>query len=243
MLGAMPSGTSDSPHDPPWLATVASAVRFFATSLHGERNAVRWRRPLVGDFAELARLAASLDGADRVPLDDAMLVTLRRDAAPAVCTAIDFVLADLALLRAHGHEPSFELLRRYERDLDPDLPVDVHSFHVDTANAPAETILCTYFGAPSEVLAREDARRCVDEPVLRARLRQRFGAGDDAAFAAWLAEHAFDLHFRMRAGSAPFAFARGELCRLGVQHPGAAAPACIHRAPPSEGTPRLLLIS
>lgn len=242
----MPSGTSDSPHDPPWLATVESAERFFATSLHGERNAVRWCRPLVGDFAELARLAASLDDADRVPLDDAMLVTLRRDAAPAVCTAIDFVLADLALLRAHGHEPSFELLRRYERDLDPDLPVDVHSFHVDTANAPVETILCTYFGAPSEVLAGEHAQRCVDEPVLRQRLRQRFengGGRDDHAFAAWLAEHAYDLHFRMRAGAAAFGFARGELCRLAVQHAGAAAPACIHRAPPEDGTPRLLLIS
>jgi len=239
----MPAGTSDSPHDPPWLASVDSAERFFATPLRGERTAVRWRRPLVGDFAELARLAASLDDADRVPLDDATLTTLQRDAAPAVRAAIEFVLADLALLRAHGHEPSFELLRRYERDPDPDLPVDVHSFHVDTANAPVETILCTYFGAPSEVLAREDARRCVDEPVLRARLRQRFGAGDDAAFSAWLAEHAFDLHFRMRAGAAAFAFVRGELCRLVVQHPGAAAPACIHRAPPKDDVPRLLLIS
>lgn len=239
----MPSGTSDSPHDPPWLASVESAERFFATSLHGERNAVRWRRPLAGDFAELARLAASLDDADRVPLDDAALVTLRCYAAPPVRAAIDCVLADLALLRAHGHEPSFELLRRYERDPDPDLPVDVHSFHVDTANAPVETILCTYFGAASEVLAREDAERCVDEPALRAQLRRRFGAGDDDAFAAWLAEHAFDLHFRMRAGTAAFAFARGELCRLAVQHPGAAAPACIHRAPPPDGTPRLLLIS
>lgn len=242
----MPAGTSDTPTDPPWLASVASAEPFFATPLQGERNAVRWRRPLVGDFDGLARLAAAFDDADRVPLDDAALATLRRGAPPAVRAAIDFVLADLALLRVHGHEPSFELLRRYERDLDPDLPVDVHSFHVDTANAPVETILCTYFGAPSEVLAREDARRCVDEPVLRGHLRQRFeldGGGDDAAFAAWLAEHAFDLHFRMRAGAAAFAFARGELCRLAVQHGEAAAPACIHRAPPADGTPRLLLIS
>lgn len=242
----MPAGTSDTPIDPPWLASVASAERFFATPLHGERNAARWRRPLVGDFAELARLAASLDDADRVPLDDATLATLRHDAAPAACAAIDFVLADLALLRAHGHQPSFELLRRYERDPDPDLPVDVHSFHVDTANAPVETILCSYFGAPSEVLAREDAVRRVDEPALRARLRQRFevgGGGDDAAFAAWLAEHAFDLHYRPREGSAPFAFGRGELCRLAVLHPSAEAFACVHRAPPPDGVPRLLLIS
>lgn len=243
----MPAGANDSQSDPPWLASVDSAERFFATPLHGERNAVRWRRPLVGDFAELAHLAASLESADRVPLDDAALAMLRHDASPAACVAIDFVRADLARLRAHGHEPSFELLRRYERDPDPDLPVDVHSFHVDTANAEVETILCTYFGAPSEVLARADATRCVDEPALRARLRTRFedgGGHGDAAFARWLGEHAFDLHYRMRPGAMSFAFARGELCRLAVQHPGAATPACIHRAPAADGhTPRLLLIS
>lgn len=243
----MPAGTRDSPHDPPWLASVASAERFFATPLRGEHNAVRWCRPLIGDFAGLAQLAATLDDADRVPLDDDALAALRPTAPLVVQAAIDFVLADLVRLRVHGHEPSFELLRRYERDPDPDLPVDVHSFHVDTANAEVETILCTYFGAPSEVLARTDATRCVDEPSLRARLRTRFedgGGHGDAAFARWLGEHAFDLHYRMRPGAMPFAFARGELCRLAVQHPGAATPACIHRAPAADGhTPRLLLIS
>ena len=85
------------------------------------------------------------------------------------------------------------------------------------------------------------------DAALRARLRTRFedgGGHGDAAFARWLGEHAFDLHYRMRPGAMPFAFARGELSRLAVQHPGAATPACIHRAPAADGhTPRLLLIS
>jgi hypothetical protein len=64
----------------------------------------------------------------------------------------------------------------------PGLPVsvDVHSFHVDTANVPTETMLCTYPGDASEVLPRADALRRVDEPALRARLRQRFVASGAA---------------------------------------------------------------
>jgi hypothetical protein len=121
----------------------------------------------------------------------------------------------------------------------------VHSFHVDTANVPTETILCTYHGDASEVLPRHLAVRRVDEPELRARLRQRFGAGDDEAFAAWLLQNAFALHYASRPGAEPFVCGSGELWRLAVDHPGSTAAACIHRAPPprDDAGPRLLLIS
>lgn len=232
--------------DPHWLVSADTASDWIASPMRGDRNAVRWRRALVGDFAELAHLAGALEpDAARVPLDDAQLADLRGRASAAGRVAIDAVVADLALLREHGHSPTFELLRRYERDADPDLPVDVHSFHVDTANAPTETILCTYHGDASEVLPRALAIRRVDEPALRTRLRQRFGAGDEAAFAAWLVEHAFALHYAPLPGAAPFACGRGELWRLAVDHPGSATAACIHRAPPTRAGagPRLLLIS
>lgn len=232
--------------DPHWLGTADTAGEWLALPLLGERNAVRWRRTLAGDFAELARLADTLEAdADRVALDDAQLALLHERASTAGRVAIDAVRADLVLLRECGHAPTFELLRRYERDPDPDLSVDVHSFHVDTATAPTETILCTYHGDPSEVLPRADALRRVDEPTLRARLRQRFGDGDDEAFAAWLLENAFALHYAPRPGAQPLACGRGELWRLAVDHPGGAAAACIHRAPPPRAGagPRLLLIS
>lgn len=243
MIPSLPERTSEQPT---WLASADTADGWLAAPLRGERNAVRWRRALAGDFAELARLADALEpSADRVPLDAARLAELRGYASAAGRLAIDGVLADLALLREHGHAPTFELLRRYERDADPDLPVDVHSFHVDTANAPTETILCTYHGDASEVLPRADALRRVDEPALRARLRQRFGDGDDEVFAAWLLEHAFALHYAPLPGARPFACGRGELWRLAVDHPGSATAACIHRAPPprDDAGPRLLLIS
>ena len=247
MIPPRPERTSDQPT---WLASADTADGWLAAPMRGERNAVRWRRALAGDFAELAHLADALEpDADRVPLDDGQLADLRGRASAAGRLAIDAVLADLALLREHGHAPTFELLRRYERDADPDLPVDVHSFHVDTANVPTETILCTYHGDPSEVLPRALATRRVDEPALRARLRQRFvatgEADDEAAFAAWLLENAFALHYAPLPGAEPFACGRGELWRLAVDHPGSTTVACIHRAPPhrADAGPRLLLIS
>ncbi|MEZ6037635.1 MAG: hypothetical protein R3F29_09150 [Planctomycetota bacterium] len=235
--------------DPAWLCTVDNAEALFATPFVGRRNAVRWARVLAGDFAEVARLADAIEpDADRVTLDDDVLRSLRRRASDAGRAAIDVLRADLELLRERGHEPGLEWLRRYRRDDDPDLPTDVLSFHVDTANAATETILCTYFGAPSEALPREHAVRRVHDPELRERLRLRFETerdGEYGNFAAWLAEHSFDLHFAPRPGAQPFAFGVGELCRLAVQHPGAAVAACIHRAPssPPASLGRLLLIS
>lgn len=243
MIPSQPERTSDQPH---WLVSADTARAWLTAPMRGERNAVRWRRTLAGDFAELAHLANALEPhADRVPLDEELLAALKARASAAGRLAIDAVLADLALLREHGHAPTFELLRCYERDADPDLPVDVHSFHVDTANAPTETILCTYHGDASEVLPRAMAVRRVDAPELRARLRRRFGDGDEAAFEAWLVEHAFALHYAPLPGAAPFACGRGELWRLAVDHPGSVAVACIHRAPPhrADAGPRLLLIS
>jgi hypothetical protein len=234
--------------DATWLATVTTAEAFFATPFAGDRQTVRWTRLLPGDFAEVARLADTIDrGAERVPLDDDTLATLRRHAHPDGCAAIDALLLDLELLRQHGHEPDLEWLRRYRRDDDPDLPTDVHSFHVDRADVPTETVLCTYYGPASEVLPRRDARRRVDEAALRARLRARFAAEQSAddgehAFVAWLAERSYDLHFAARDGAAPLAFDTFDLCRLAVQHPGSAVAACVHRAPAAAGA-RLLLIS
>ncbi len=230
----------------PWLSIADTATAWLRLPFAGERNAVCWRRQLAGDFDEVARLAGALDtDADRLPLDDEVLTRLHGSATPAGRLAITTLREDLRLLREHGHEPGLELLRRYPRDGDPDLPTDVHSFHVDSATVPTETILCTYAGPATELLPRDQALRRVDQPELRARLRRRFGDGDDAAFAAWLADHAFDLHFVPKPGAAPCCCGPGELWRLAVLHPGAAVPACVHRAPPAQegAAPRLLLIS
>ncbi len=152
---------------------------------------------------------------------------------------------DLDRLRAIGEEPTLECVRRYPRDHHGPVATDVHSFHVDSATAPLDTFLCSYTGASSEGLHNHEARRRVDLPVIRWQLLQRFGGEEGEAFAAWLGENSFDLHYEALPSARPYSFGLGNLWRIAVQYPGCPVPACIHRAPEdSPGQPpRLLLIS
>jgi hypothetical protein len=219
---------------------VHDAETLLATPFANGKNALCWTRTLAGDFAAIAAHFAPRQG--RRPIEAAEL--RRLPASPAVRTAIDTLLADLAALHAAGHEPSLECLRDYPRDPDPLLPTDVYSFHVDRADVPVATILCSYTGAASEGLPNDEAERLVDRPALRAALRERFGGSEPEAFAAWLREHHYDLHYGPRPGGCAYSFGLGNLWRLAVEHPGAAVPPCIHRAPdPPDRPPRLLLIS
>ena len=79
-------------------------------------------------------------------------------------------------------------------------------------------------------------------PETRDRLLALHGGADDEAFAAYLAENAFDLHYLPRPAAEPYDFGRGNLWRIAIQHPGAPVAPCIHRAPRGP-LPRLLLIS
>jgi hypothetical protein len=121
----------------------------------------------------------------------------------------------------------------------------VFSWHVDSATVPADTWLCTYFGAASEGLPNAEARRRVDEPTTRAALRREFDGTEEAEFAAWLAENCYDLHYEARPGAQPWSFGVGHLWRIAAEYEGSPVRPCIHRAPatvPGAG-PRLLLIS
>jgi hypothetical protein len=202
-------------------------------------NAYVWRRELVGDFAAVA---AALERDGSGPVDEERL--RRLPATAAMRSAIGAMASDLERLRERGHEPLLDCLRDYPRDGDAVLPTDVYSFHVDRADVPTDTFLCTYAGAPSEGLRNDQAMRHVDVPATRARLLARFGGDDGYAFAAFLREHHYDLHYAPLAGAQSFAFGAGNLWRLAVEHPTSLVPACIHRAPPGPARePRLLLIS
>jgi hypothetical protein len=130
----------------------------------------------------------------------------------------------------------------------------------------ADTWLCTYHGAPSEGLPNEDALRKVDDPATRAELLKLYsstvsspepwqrrtvspgalakggGGPDGPAFAGWLSENCYDLHYAPRPGAKPYSFGLFNLWRIAVEWPGSPVPPCVHRAPVS-CTPRLLLIS
>ena len=220
---------------------VTSFEALIATPFRDGVNAVCWPRDLRGDFNQVVRQLATAD--DITSIDEARLTSLEVD--PAGREAGASLLDDLRRLRAIGHEPTLDCVRRYPRDHDGPVATDVHSFHVDSATAPTDTFLCSYTGASSEGLRNDEARRRVDAPATRARLLERFGGLEGDAFAAWLGENSFDLHYEPLPSARPFSFGLGNLWRIAVQYPGGPVPACIHRAPedaPGQ-PPRLLLIS
>jgi hypothetical protein len=212
-------------------------------------SAVCWTRALRGDFDGLARALAPNNGSRELELPD--LTEARHAFAGATRDAIDVIIADLEALEAIGAAPSLSCITSSRHD-GRGLPiaVDVMSFHVDRAPCAVETFLCTYAGACSEGLDGIDAVRLVDDPEIARSLTDLFvargGAVDDAAaYADFLAEESFDLHYRARAGAAPWRFGLHALWKLAVSWPGSRAAPAIHRAPATTAhdQPRLLLIA
>ena len=221
-------------------------------------NALCWPRALPGDFSEVARLLSPSEGVVVVTAED--LAALSLSAAGRI--AADVMCAYLQRLEALGKEPLLNCIAGYPRDDSGAAVVtDVMSFHVDRAPVEVDTFLCTYFGAPSEGLDNDDAVLRVLDPEVRTALlaewrndsdergddrgNDRDGRGrlrDEAeAFASFLAEHSYDLHYRALDSAQPWSFGVGALWKIAVQWPGSRVLPCIHRAPDSTA-PRLLLI-
>ena len=163
--------------------------------------------------------------------------------------AVSVLLDDWAALRSLQRDPVLNLIHGYPRDEEGGpVPTDVFSFHADSAPVPADTWLCTYHGPPSEGLRNEDAVRKIDLPATRAALLKLHGGPDDAAFAEFLSENHYDLHYAAKPGVAPsaaYSFGLFNLWRICCEYPDAPVPPCVHRAPftrPGD-PPRLLLIS
>lgn len=224
--------------------TVRSFHELRATPFADGVNALCWPRALPGDFAAVVARLGDGGGAPIVTLDEADLRPLATSAATRV--AIDQLLADLRLLRAHGLDPALNCIHGYPRDEAPGpVATDVFSFHADRAPVAADTWLCTYHGPASEGLRNEEARRRVDQPATRAALLHAYGGADDAGFRAHLAEHSYDLHYAPLPTARPYDFGAGNLWRIAIETPGSPVPPCIHRAPATRPgqPPRLLLIS
>lgn len=207
----------------------------------GAVNALCWERALPGDFGEVAR-ALVRGGEMIVKLDEARLGRLTLSEAGRVAAGV--MLEDFRRLQERELTPELNAIWDYPRD-EGVVPTDVFSWHVDSATVPADTWLCTYFGAASEGLRNEEARRRVDDVEMRAALGREFGGTDEAEFAAWLSENCYDLHYAAQPGARPWSFGVGHLWRIAAQYEGSPVLPCIHRAPatvPGAG-PRLLLIS
>ena len=220
------------------IKVVSSFQELITTPFDGGINALCWPRVLPGDFGEVVELLGEGEGI--VTIDDARLANLPASAA------IDLLLEDQRLLRAHGRDPVLNCIHEYPRDENPGpVPTDVFSFHADSAPVEADTWLCTYHGLPSEGLRNDEAQRRVDISETRAALLRLFGGEDGDDFREYLSEHCYDRHYVPVAKARPFSFGFGNLWRIAVDWPGSPVPPCIHRAPetlPGQ-PPRLLLIS
>jgi hypothetical protein len=205
-------------------------------------NALCWPRTLAGNFSEVVEHLGVGEGI--ATLDDARLKSLPVSAAGRF--AIDLLLEDQRLLRAHDRDPVLNCIHGYPRDENPGpVPTDVFSFHADSAPVEADTWLCTYHGPASEGLRNDEAQRRVDIPETRAELLKLFGGEDNDDFLEYLRENCYDLHYAAVAQARPFSFGLGNLWRIAVDYPGSPVPPCIHRAPETlpGHPPRLLLIS
>lgn len=230
------------PSDYTRIRRVRSFQELVTTPFADGINALCWERSLPGDFNEIMAQLGAAEGI--ATLDAARLRGLRVSAAGRA--AVDCLLEDQRLLREHGLAPELNCIGGYPRDDAPGaVRTDVYSFHADSATVETDTYLCTYHGAPSEGLRNDEARRHVDDPATRARLLHEFGGADDAAFAEYLRENCYDLHYASAPHARPFSFGVGHLWRIAVEHPTSAVPPCVHRAPDTRpgDPPRLLLIS
>lgn len=202
-----------------------------------EVNAWCFARTLEGDFdAIAAKFASQAD--DEGGLCEVTLEMLKGFDPRAVRRLKE----DLRWLASLGREPQLNVLTAYAEDT-RGLPmkVDVLSLHADRAPVETDTFLCTYSGACSEGADGDDVERLVDDPTMRAALREVHGR--DEGFDAFLTEGSFDLHYRLKPGARAHPFGVGNLWRLAVAWPGSTSAPCIHRAPAPDGRPRLLLIS
>lgn len=223
------------------VGVVASFAELLATPFAGGVNALCWPRTLAGDFGEIVARLGPGEEIDR--LDETRLAALVL--SPAGTLARDALVADLRLLRDHGLAPELNCIHAYPRDdAGATVPTDVYSFHADSAPVEASTWLCTYFGPASEGLANEESVRKVDHPDTRAALLREHCGADDEAFADFLRDHCYDLHYAPAPGAEPFPFGHFHLWRIAVDWPGSPVPPCVHRAPAQRpGESRLLLIS
>ncbi|MCG9879339.1 MAG: hypothetical protein MH472_01955 [Bacteroidia bacterium] len=207
------------------------------TPFSGIVNAHVFERTLDGDFEEII---VSVNSTDKmVELDIDLLSKLRLSEAGERAKAQ--LIEDYRYLQNMGASPTLNLIKCYDRDeVFPFFPTDVYSFHVDASPVPNDTILCTYFGAPSEIIANADAEQKVLIPEIRAELKKLYH-GADSGFEAFLKEHYFDLHYQAKPGANIMSLGLGNIWRLAGDYPGNLTLPSVHRAPVETGY-RLMII-
>jgi len=204
-----------------------------------EKNAICWKRQLIGDFSEIVKKVELNENMATVEKKELLELKLSENGQ----LAREILLNDLKILKTHGASPTLNIIKYYERDDSyPFFPTDVYSFHVDRSPIPTNTFLCTYHGESSEILPNLQAEQKILIPEIRTELK-KLHRGSDEDFEAFLTEYFFDLHYQAKSNALEISLGQGHLWRLAVDHPGCKVAPCVHRAPMEKnGESRLLLI-
>lgn len=209
------------------------------TRFQGAMNAICWHRSLTGDFKEIVSKLKLKENVTDISIEDLLALSLSQEGM----MAREVILNDLKLLTDLGALPTLNLLKNYERDEELDfISTDVYSYHVDRSPIAADTFLCTYYGAASEILPNDQVEQKVLIPEIRQKLQQLYD-GPATEFEDFLKEYFFDLHYQAKPGANPLNLGIGHLWKLAVDHPEQQVLPCVHRAPmENDGEYRLLLI-
>lgn len=219
--------------------TVVSFQDLIETRFAGDINAIGWLRNLEGDFEEIVSKLELGDNITEVSAATLLALPLSEQGD----VARETILNDLKLLKDCGAQPTLNLIRNYQRDHDFDfISTDVYSFHVDRSPIEADTFLCTYYGASSDIIPNHQVVQKILIPEVRQKLKEIFD-GDESEFESFLEENFFDLHYQALPGAQPINLSKGHLWKLAVDHPEQKVLPCVHRAPiENAGEYRLLLI-
>lgn len=209
------------------------------TGFQGPMNAICWHRNLVGDFKEIVAKLQLRENVTDIAREELLALSL----TPAGAMARETILNDLQLLTDLGALPVLNLLKSYERGEELDfISTDVYSYHVDRSPIAADTFLCTYYGAASEIIPNDQVEQKVLIPEIRQKLQDLYD-GPAAEFENFLKDYSFDLHYQPKPHAHPLNLGIGHLWKLAVDHPEQQVLPCVHRAPiENDGEYRLLLI-
>lgn len=210
-----------------------------STPFYDKKNAICWKRNLIGDFSEIVEKIEIAEEMATLEIEELHELELSEEGQ----LAREIILNDLKILEANGASPILNLIKSYQRDdAYPYFPTDVYSFHVDRSTVPYATYLCTYHGAPSEILPNDQAQQKILIPEIREALKKLYGEGEEG-FESFLSEFFFDLHYQAKPNAQPISLGLGHLWKLAIDHPEQKVPPSVHRAPlEKSGEPRLLLI-
>lgn len=209
------------------------------TPFAGQMNAICWQRDLAGDFSEIVNKIELSGNIRAIEPDELCALALSERGQ----LARETILNDWGLLQARGASPTLNIIKHYNRDESSSFfPTDVYSFHADSSPIATDTFLCTYYGAPSEIVSNSECKKKVLIAEIRAGLRKLYD-GDEEGFTDFLKEHFFDLHYEAKPNAQIVNLGIGNLWRLAVDNPESNVAPCIHRAPvEKDGQARLLMI-